>query len=116
MKKVIGIISIVLFLIVEFQSCAAGLANAIGGSKDAGGSAGLLVGFAMLIAGIIILASRKSKGMVITSIVFYVLSGLIGLGNAAVYKDLAIWGGLNIIFAILLVIHLKRNKELYIKK
>lgn len=116
MKKVIGIISIVLFLVVEFQSCAAGLANTIGGSKDVGGSAGLLVGFLMLIAGIVVLASRQNKGMVITSIVFYALSGLLGLGNAGVYKDLAIWGGLNIIFAILLVIHLKRNKELYIKK
>lgn len=116
MKKVIGIISIVLFLIVEFQSCAAGLANTIGGSKDAGGSAGLLVGFLMLIAGIITLASRQSKGMVITSIVFYVLSGLVGLSNATVYKDLAVWGGLDIIFAILLIVHLKKNKELYSKK
>ncbi len=29
MKKVIGIISIVLFLIIAFQSCAAGLGNAL---------------------------------------------------------------------------------------
>lgn len=116
MKKIIGIISIVLFLIVEFQSCAAGLANTIGGSKDSGGSAGLFVGFLMLIAGIITLASKQSKGMVITAIVFYALSGLIGLGNAAVYKDLAVWGGLDVIFAILLIVHLRKNKELYSKK
>lgn len=116
MKKVIGIISIVLFFIVEFQACAVGLGNTLQKSKDAGGSAGLFVGILMLVAGILILVSKQSKGIVITSIVFYVLSGLVGLGNAAVYKDLAIWGGLDIVFTILLIIHLLRNKELYSKK
>lgn len=115
MKKVIGIISIVLFFIVEFQSCATGLANSLQNSKDAGGSAGLFVGILMLVAGILILASKRSKGIVITSIVFYVLSGLVGLGNSAVYKDLSIWGGLDVIFAILLIVHLVRNKTLYSK-
>ena len=45
MKKVVGIISIVLFAIVEFQSCAAGIGNAIQNSKEASGSAGLILGF-----------------------------------------------------------------------
>lgn len=116
MKKVIGIISIVLFIIVEFQSCAAGVVNAIGNSKDSGGSAGLIVGFLMLIAGIIILVSKHSKGMVITSIVFYVLSCLIGFSNSGVFKDLVVWSILDLIFAILLIVHLLRNKELYLKK
>ena len=53
MKKVIGIISIVLFFIVGFQSCAAGLGNAIQNNNEASGSAGIILAFFMLIAGII---------------------------------------------------------------
>ena len=116
MKKTIGIISIVLFIIVEFQACATGLSNSISNSKDAGGSAGLVVGFLMLMAGIVILVSKQSKGMVITSIVFYALSSLMGFANSGVFKDLAVWSSLNLIFVILLIVHLVRNKELYLKK
>jgi uncharacterized membrane protein len=116
MKKVIGIISIVLFIIVEFQACATGLSNALEKSKDTGGSAGLFVGFLMLIAGIVTLVSKQSKGMVITSIIFYALSSLVGFTNAEVYKDLSVWASLDLLFAILLIVHLIRNKELYNKE
>lgn len=116
MKKVIGIFSILLFIIVEFQSCAAGLSNSLTKSKDAGGSAGLILGIFMLVSGILVLVSKHSKCIVITSIVLYVLASLVGFANAGTFKDLSIWAGLNLIFAILLIVHLIRNKELYSKK
>ncbi|WP_035288759.1 hypothetical protein [Clostridium sp. KNHs214] len=116
MKKVVGIISIVLFFIVTFQSCAAGLGNAMSNSKEVSGSAGLILSICMLIGGIVVLVSKKHKGMVITSIVFYVLGGVIGFANAGTFSDLKIWSTLNLIFAALLIFHLVKNKELYLKE
>ena len=115
MKKVIGIISIVLFFIVSFQSCAAGLGNAIQNNNEASGSAGIILAFFMLISGIILLCSKDHKGMVITSIVLYVLAFLIGIANVGHFSDLQIWSILNLIFAILSGFHLYKNKQLYNK-
>ena len=61
-KLVIGIISMVLFVLVAFQSCAAGLGNALADNGEVSGTSGMLLAFCMLIAGIVVVASRKSKG------------------------------------------------------
>lgn len=113
MKKVIGIISIILFVIVGFQSCAAGLGNALNNSKEASGSAGIMLAICMLIAGIIALISKKSKGMTITAIVFYLIGGIIGIANVGSFKDLQIWSILNIIFAALFIFHIVKYKDNY---
>ena len=113
MKKVIGIISIVLFILVAFQSCAAGIGNALASNKEASGSAGIMLAILMLIAGIIAIISKYSKGMTITSIVFYVLAFIVGIANVGHFKDLQIWSILNLIFAALLVFHIFKNKQLY---
>ena len=42
-KLVSGIISIVLFAFVMFQSCAAGISNSLAENGESGGSAGLIV-------------------------------------------------------------------------
>ena len=116
MKKVIGILSIVLFTLVSFQSCAAGLGNAMQNNKEASGAAGFMLALAWLIAGIILLCSKKNKGMVITSIVFYALAGIIGIANVGSFSDLQIWSIVSFIFTGLLIFHLIRNKQLYIKQ
>ena len=116
MKKVIGIISIVLFLIVMLQSCAVGLGNALTGSEEVSGTAGVMLAIFMLIAGIISIISKNSKGLTITSLVFYALGGLLGIANAGSYKDLNIWGGLNLLFTALLAFHLIKNKKVYSKQ
>lgn len=116
MKKVIGIISIVLFLIIAFQSCAAGVSNALENSKEASGSAGFILALCMLIAGIIALISKFSKGMTITSLVFYAIGGLLGIANVGKFSDLKIWSILSFIFAALLLFHLIKNKSKYGKK
>ena len=115
MKKVIGIISIVLYFIVGFQSCAAGVGNAIQNNNEASGSAVIILSFLMLIAGIILLCSKNHKGMVITSIVFYVLAFIIGIANVGTFKDLQVWSILNLVFAVLNIIHLIKNKDDYKK-
>ena len=52
-KLVIGIISMVLFVLVAFQSCAAGLGNALADNGEVSGTSGMLLAFCMLIAGIV---------------------------------------------------------------
>lgn len=113
MKKVIGIVSIVLFALISFQSCAAGVGNALENNKTASGSAGFILAVCMLVAGIIAIISKYSKGMTITSIVFYAIGGLIGICNIGIFKDLQIWSILSFIFAALLIFHIIKNKELY---
>ena len=113
MKKVIGIISIVLFVFITFQSCAAGLGNIIEGGEEVSGSAGVMLAICMLVAGIVILTSKLKKGLVITSIVFYTIGGLIGITNVGSYGDLKIWSILSFIFAALLILELYRRRELY---
>lgn len=103
-KLIIGIISIVLFFIIMLQSCATGFVNAVESNNDSGGSAGLLVAILMLVAGIVGIVTRKSKGGGITAGVFYILAALLALPNSAVYKDLMVWGVASIGFGLLFII------------
>ena len=103
-KLVIGIISIVLFLIIIFQSCAAGVYNTLENNGETSGSAGFFLAFSILIGGIVGVAGRNSKGATITSACFYALGGLIGLFNIGAFSDLIIWSILSIIFAIVFII------------
>lgn len=61
-KLVSGILSIVLFTFVAFQSCAVGLGNAITNSGESSGSGGIIVAIMMLSGGIVSVATRKSEG------------------------------------------------------
>ena len=58
-KLVIGILSIVLFLLVALQSCAAGLGNTLADNGEVSGSAGFLLALGLLVAGIINICTRK---------------------------------------------------------
>ena len=61
-KLIIGIISIVLTFLVLFQSCAAGLGDAMMDEGGTSGFSGLLVAILMLIGGIVAIAARNSRG------------------------------------------------------
>lgn len=101
MRISIGVISIIISVIVFFQSMAAGLVNSIEQNGESGGSGGFLLFLLMLTSGIIILAAKKSKGAQITSSVFLLVGGLIALLLAGGYGDLYIWGIVSIVFAVL---------------
>lgn len=102
-RLVIGILSITLFVIISFQSCAAGIGNSIEQNGSVSGSAGFLLALCMLVAGIIGVAARKSKVGSIVAGVFYAFGGLIGIANVGTYKDLQIWSILTFIFAIVFI-------------
>ncbi len=104
-KLVLGIISIVAFTVIMFQSCAAGLVNAIeSNTSDTSGGAGVFLAFAMLIAGIVGITTRKSKGGGIAAGVFYAISALIGFTNLGTYGDLVVWSVLALIFGIVFIV------------
>jgi hypothetical protein len=98
-KLVIGVISCVLFLLIVVQSCAAGASNVMSGSRESSGAAGFFLAICLLVAGIVGMATRNSKGGGITSGVFYTLGGFIGIIGFGTFKDLLIWAILSFIFA-----------------
>ena len=105
MRLIVGIFSILLSILVGFQSCFAGVGEAIEDKNADGGASGMILGFFMLAAGIVAIAARKSKGGTITAIICYGLGGIIGVtSNTKIYKDLQIWSVVAFIFAVLLII------------
>ena len=103
-KLIIGIVSMVLFLIIAFQSCAAGIGNALEDNGEASGSAGFFVAIIMLIAGIVGVCTRKSVGGGFVTAAFYAIAGLIGITNYGSFGDLMIWSVISFIFAVVFVI------------
>lgn len=105
-KLVSGILSIVLFALVAFQSCAAGMSNALEENGEVSGSAGIIVAVLLLTGGIVSIATRKStgKGGNIALIIIFGLAAVIGFALHGSYNDLTIWAGWCLINAVLAVV------------
>lgn len=105
-RLVIGILSIVLSLLILFQSCAAGIVNTLADTGDVGGSAGFMVAVIFIVSGIIGIVTRNSQKKTgpIVCFVLYLLAGLLAVSNSAVYADLQIWGILSIVFGVIFLI------------
>ena len=111
-KLVSGILSIILFVLVSFQSCAAGLGNALADNGEVSGSAGIIVAIMLLTGGIVSIATRKgSKGGNIAIIVLYGIGAFLGFALAGSYADLKIWAGWCLICVILAIASLKKGKK-----
>ena len=95
-KLVSGILSVILFALVAFQSCAAGMSNALEENGEVSGSAGIIVAVLLLTGGIVSIATRKSsgKGGNIALIIIFGLAALVGFTMHGSYSDLTIWAGL----------------------
>lgn len=111
-KLVSGILSIVLFVFVTFQSCAAGVANTLEANGEVGGSAGIIVAIMLLAGGIVSIATRKGgKGGNIALIVLFGIGALCGYTMAGSYGDLYIWATWCLICAVFAIVSLiKGNK------
>lgn len=110
-KLVSGIISIVLFVFVSFQSCAAGVVNTMEANGEVGGSAGLIVAIMILAGGIVSIVTRKGgKGGNIALIVLFAIGALCGFTMAGGYADLYIWSVWCVINVILAIIALVKSK------
>ncbi|HJG28650.1 hypothetical protein [Gemmiger formicilis] len=109
-KLVVGILSIVLFVLVGMQSCVAGLGNTVSNNGEVGGSAGLLLAVCLLVAGIVAICTRNGGKGGYVSAGFYIVGGLIGLLCAGSYADLNIWSGLSIFFGILCIVGSRKQQ------
>lgn len=111
-KLVSGILSIILFVIVSLQSCAAGVANTLEENGEVGGSAGVIVSIMLLTGGIVSIATRNStkRGGNIALIILFGIGALFGFLMAGSFGDLYIWAAwclINVIFAIISIIKSK---------
>ena len=112
-KLVSGILSIILFVLVMFQSCAAGVSNSFEENGEVGGSAGIIVAIMLLAGGIVSVAVRNGKrGGNIALVVLYGIGALTGFALAGSYADLRIWAAWCLICAVLAVVaFIKTPKE-----
>lgn len=112
-KLVSGILSIILFVVVTFQSCAAGVVNALEENGGSSGSVGVFVAILMLAGGIVSVASRKSvkKGENIALLILFGLAALMGFAGYGNYSDLVIWSIWCLINAVLAVVALIIGKK-----
>lgn len=108
-RLVSGILSIVMFLIISFQSCAVGLVNVVeDNAEDTSGSGGMFVAFMLLVAGIVSvsLKNNSNKGAAIALSILYGAAAIIGYSNLGTFADLAVWSSWALICAIVAVISL----------
>lgn len=110
-KLVSGILSCVLFALVSFQSCAAGLSNSLEENGEMSGSAGIIVAILLLTSGIISIATRQSegKGADIALIVVFGLAALFGFTMAGSFSDLRIWAFWCLVNAVLAVVSMAKK-------
>ena len=115
-RTVLGILSIILFIFVAMQSCAAGLGNALSNNGEVGGSAGALCALNLLVAGLIVLVARKTvkKAPMIVAAVLMFLNLFYGMILAGSYADLQIWGVLSFIFGLVYLFSVLRKKKQWI--
>lgn len=113
-KFVSGILSLVLFIMVLFQSCAAGLSNSLNGNGEISGTAGVFVALMMLAGGIVSIVTRNSnnKGGNIALLILFGFAAIIGLTSYGNFSDLVIWSIWCLINAVTALICLiKQNKR-----
>ena len=111
-KLVSGILSIVAFFMVAFQSCAAGIGNAMADNGEVSGSAGIIVAIMILSGGIVSIATRKGgKGGNIALIVLFGIGALFGYVLAGSFSDLNIWATWCLINVVLAIVSLIKCKK-----
>lgn len=112
-KLVSGILSMILFVLVAVQSCAAGMVNVLENNGEMSGTTGIFVGLLLLAGGIVSVATRKSQGKSgnIALVILFGLAALIGFGGYGSYSDLVIWAFWCLINAVLAVVAIIKNKK-----
>lgn len=110
-KLVSGILSIVLFVLVAFQSCAAGLSNSLEENGEVSGSAGIIVAIMLLAGGIVSIATRESaaKGGDIALVVLFGIAALFGFTMAGSFSDLRIWAFWCLVNAVLAIVSMVKK-------
>ena len=115
-KLIFGIISMVLFALVTFQSCAAGLGNILSDRGEVSGTFGFVVAFNLLISGIIAVAARNSSHKlpwIICAILLW-LNLFFARVFAGSFSDLIFWGIISFLIGVFYLISSVRTVKGYI--
>lgn len=107
---VIGILSIVFFMFIIFQSCAVGVANTLEANGEGSGMAGLMVSLLYLAGGIVLIATRRSASR-IAPFIIYLIAALIGILLSGSFGDLEIWGFLALVVAVVCLVSTIRSRK-----
>ncbi len=108
-RLIIGIVTIMLFVFVAFQSCGA---YATVKSSNGIGNIGIIISFVALIAALICINTRDAYSGAFISAVFYALAGFLGLFNFTNHKIVFVYGFMFIMFSIFSVlIGIKQKKR-----
>ncbi|MBR2807341.1 MAG: hypothetical protein IKE18_11270 [Oscillospiraceae bacterium] len=116
LKLILGILSIIVSIFVLFQSCVAGLGNALEANGESGGFFGALVAFNLLASGVIAIAARRSEkktAMIIAAALLW-LSYFFGKIFSGSFGDLVIWGFLSYAIGVVYLFSVMTNKKQYI--
>ena len=100
-RLIIGIVTIMLFVLVVFQSCGA---YATVKSSNGIGNIGIMISFVALIAALICINTRDAYSGAFISAVFYALAGFLGLFNFINHKIVFVYGFMFIMFSIFSVL------------
>lgn len=104
-RIVIGVFSFILFIIIAFQSCAAGMVIALSeNTKDMSGAAGFWLAVFMLAGGIVGIATNNSKSGGVTAGVLYAVGAVLGFASRGIFGDLVVWSIIAAIFGLTLII------------
>lgn len=100
----IGIISMVLFVLIMFQSCTAGIGGAFS-DKESGAALGSILAWIMLFAGIIAVSTRHSTVGAYITATFYIIASIISFCTInTLFFGVGIWWGiLSLIFTIIFI-------------
>lgn len=101
-RTIIGILSLVAFIFVMFQSCAANVVNAMeANTADASAGGGTLLAFILLIAGITTALGRDNAKATLVAAIMYEVGAIIGFASLGTYGDLVFWSIIAVLFGAL---------------
>lgn len=101
-RTIIGILSLVAFIFVMFQSCAANVVNAMeANTADASAGGGTLLAFVLLIAGITTALGRDNAKATLVAAIMYGVGAIIGFASLGTYGDLVFWSIIAVLFGAL---------------
>jgi ABC-type multidrug transport system permease subunit len=108
-RVIIGIITIILFFLFQFQSCVAAggevLQSIFSDEVGTSGMTGYVTSFFFLIAGIVSIVCRKSRGGTIAAGIIYAICGLVTVNeDFSYFQDLVFYCFLSFVFAGIMII------------
>jgi len=103
-KLMASIISIVVSVIIFFQSYVARIIETNEGYSGASGTGGVLLAFAMLAGGVVGATARKNKAGGITAGAIFLIGAVIGFLSPGVFGDLVIWSVIALVFGVILIV------------